>query len=128
PPHSSRAGAMEWTIRRMARLAVRVGAAAAVATALLALGIVAPGVDVRAQQDGGQPPRKDGPQPEAKVKLGLSINDHRAFRGYVVFNPMGQKFTYLIDRDARVVKEWKSEHNSMHAAYLLENGHLFRVA
>ena len=41
---------------------------------------------------------------------------------------MNSKTTYLIDNEGRVVKTWESEHNSMHAAYLLENGHLFRVA
>ena len=73
-----------------------------------------------------QPQQKAGPQ--AKVKLGLSINDPRAFRGYTVLNPMSKKTTYLIDMEGRVVKTWESQHNSMHAAYLLENGHLFRVA
>ena len=66
-------------------------------------------------------------QPQAKVKLGLSINDPRAFRGYTVLNPMSKKTTYLIDMEGRVVKTWESQHNSMHAAYLLENGNLFRV-
>ncbi len=41
---------------------------------------------------------------------------------------MGKKTTYLIDMEGRVVKTWESQHNSMHAAHLLENGHLFRVA
>ena len=41
---------------------------------------------------------------------------------------MNKKTTYLIDMEGRVVKTWESEHNSMHAAYLLEDGHLFRVA
>ena len=41
---------------------------------------------------------------------------------------MNKKTTYLIDMEGRVVKTWESEHNSMQAAYLLENGHLFRIA
>ena len=52
--------------------------------------------------------------PAAKVKLGLSINDPRAFRGYTLLNPMNKKTTYLIDMEGRVVKTWESEHNSMH--------------
>ena len=41
---------------------------------------------------------------------------------------MNTKTTYLIDVNGRVVKSWESKHNSMHAAYLLQDGHLFRVA
>ncbi len=41
---------------------------------------------------------------------------------------MNSKTTYLIDMEGRVVKKWESEYKSMHAAYLLENGHLFRIA
>jgi hypothetical protein len=41
---------------------------------------------------------------------------------------MNKKTAYLIDMDGHVVNKWESEHNSMHAAYLLNNGHLFRVA
>ena len=66
--------------------------------------------------------------PQPKVKLGLSINDPKAFRGYTLLNPMNKKTAYLIDMEGRVVKTWESEHNSMQAAYLLENGHLFRLA
>jgi hypothetical protein len=113
----------------MTRPAVQAGAAAAMAMMLLALGIGTSGVATGAPQAGGQgEPGKPGAPPQAKVKLGLSINEPGAFRGYVLLNPMNKKTTYLIDLEGRVVKSWDSAHNSMHAAYLLNNGHLFRVA
>ena len=62
----------------------------------------------------------------SRPKLGLSINDPRAARGYVLLNPMNKKTTYLIDTVGRVVKIWESQHNSMHAAHLLrERAYLF---
>jgi hypothetical protein len=109
------------------RLAARVGAEV-MAMVLLALGAVGSGAAAGAPQDGrGEPSKKGGP-PQAKVKLGLSVNDPRASRGYVLLNPMNHKTTYLIDPEGRVVKTWESAHQSMHAADLLEDGHLFRVA
>ena len=103
-----------------APLASRFGMMATTAVASLLLAIVTAGAFT-------QPPPPQ-PPPPAKVKLGLSINDPRAFRGYTLLNPMNKKTTYLIDMEGRVVKTWESKYNSMHAAYLLENGHLFRVA
>jgi hypothetical protein len=87
------------------------------------------------QKGAAKEPTKAGPDgndqsgpPQGKVKLGLALNDPGAFRGYTLLNPMNKKTAYLIDMEGRVVKSWDSEHNSMHAAYLLESGHLFRVA
>ncbi len=62
------------------------------------------------------------PKPE---KLGVLIHDSRALPGYNLINP-GRKQTYLFDNDGRVVHSWTSEHTSGAAAYLLDNGHLFR--
>ena len=62
------------------------------------------------------------PKPE---KLGILINDSRAFPGYNLINP-GRKQTYLYDNEGRVVHSWTSEHSSGAAVYLLDNGHLFR--
>ena len=104
---------------KVSRIAGRVLSTAAMTAVLVVVGMVT-------AEAFAQPQQKAGPQ--AKVKLGLSINDPRAFRGYTVLNPMSKKTTYLIDMEGRVVKTWESQHNSMHAAYLLENGHLFRVA
>jgi hypothetical protein len=128
----------------MSQLDARVGlTAAAVLFAVLVLAVVAsevraltPRDGTFAAQDGPGPEKgkveatkKDSPAaPRAKVKLGVSINDPRAFRGYALLNPMNKKTAYLIDLEGRVVKTWDSEHTSMHAAHLLEDGHLFRVA
>ncbi len=118
---------MELRTGRMQRLAAQVGASAAMAAVLVGLGVVA--VAAGAPQVGGGAGGKEGPSTkQAPVKLGLSINDPRAYRGYMLLNPMGKKTTYLVDTDGRVVKTWESAYNSMHAARLLENGHLFRVA
>ncbi len=120
---------------RRNQLGTRVGAAMGMALTILAIGGVASRVDAGAPQGVGAPPpdvagkakagatAKPAPDP-----VGLLINDPRAFRGYTVLNPMKKKTTYLIDMDGRVVKTWESEHQSMHAAHLLENGHLFRIA
>ena len=71
------------------------------------------------------PPRRvRPPKPE---KLGVLINESRAFPGYNLINP-GRKQTYLYDNEGRVVHSWTSEHSSGAAAYLLDNGHLFRPA
>ncbi len=59
------------------------------------------------------------------AKLGVLIHDSRALPGYNLINP-GRKQTYLFDNDGRVVHTWTSEHSSGAAAYLLDNGHLFR--
>jgi hypothetical protein len=132
---------MESKRARRVRLAGRAGAAAAVAMMLLAFGIVTSGAAGGAPQDGGRSPRdadekdrgkggparKDAP-PEAKVKLGLSINDPKAARGYTLLNPSNSKKVYLIDLEGRVIQTWESEHQSMHPAYLLNDGHVLRVA
>jgi hypothetical protein len=98
------------------QLAPRFGLTAAVAASLL---LVAVASGARAQ------PLSAPPQAQAKV--GMLINDPRAFRGYTLMNPLNTTTTYLIDMEGRVVKAWQSEHSSMHAAYLLEDGHLLRV-
>ena len=66
------------------------------------------------------------PTPKAE-KLGVLLNDSRACPGYNLINP-GRKKTYLYDNEGRVVHSWTSEYSSGAAAYLLENGHLFRPA
>jgi hypothetical protein len=128
------------TVQQRAR-AMQIGAAGTVAVALLGLGVF--GYEVRTPQAGSElsarSATKDGdqakpgekesrPPQRAAVKLGLTVSDPKAFQGYTLLNPMNTKTTYLIDVSGRVVKTWESKHNSMHAAYLLENGHLFRVA
>ncbi len=113
---------------RMRHLATRVGMSAAAATAVFALAVVASDVLAQSQKGEAVPDGKEAPPPQAKVKLGLLISEPGAFRGYTLLNPMGQKSTYLIDMEGRVARTWESKYTSMHAAYLLENGHLFRIA
>jgi hypothetical protein len=109
---------MGFRAERMTPLAARCGMMAATAAGSLLLAVAASGALA-------QPP---SPPPQAKTKLGLIQNDPGAFRGYTLLNPMNKKTTYLMDNEGRVIKSWESQYNSMHAAYLLENGHVFRVA
>jgi hypothetical protein len=60
-------------------------------------------------------------------KLGILIHESRAVPGYNLINPSG-KTTYLFDNEGRVVHTWTSELPGGAAAYLLEDGHLFRPA
>ncbi len=70
-----------------------------------------------------------GGQPEpAPAKLGLIVNDPRAFPGYTLIAPLNSRKTYLIDELGRVVKTWESKYEAGQEAYLLENGHLLRAA
>ncbi len=75
----------------------------------------------------GDSSKKGEAPPPMPEKLGILLNDSRALPGYNLINPNGNK-TYLFDNEGRVVHTWTSEHRSGHAAYLLENGHLFRPA
>src|SRR5438874_13183724 len=82
----------------------------------------------------GQPPQgKDqapkDKEPKAKepaVKLGLSINDPKAFQGYTLLAPLKGTITYLMDMEGRVVRKWESTCHPASFPYLLENGHLLR--
>ncbi|SFJ31059.1 aryl-sulfate sulfotransferase [Planctomicrobium piriforme] len=67
-------------------------------------------------------------RPPSRIPAGLSINTDRAFPGYSLLSPMNSTSTYLIDMDARVVREWKSEFRPALSACLLENGRLLRPA
>jgi hypothetical protein len=103
----------------------RFGAVTGTALALLMLGMLAPGISSGSPQDRAAPP-KEKEAPKEKEKTGLLLNDSKAFQGYTVLNPMNHKTAYLLDMDGRVVKTWQTDFNSMHAAYLLPNGHLLR--
>jgi Arylsulfotransferase (ASST) len=109
-------------IEQTTRFGVLVTAASAAAIVVLVLGLATTGSSAGAQQDGA------APIDLTNAKSGLVKIDLRAFRGYTLFSPMNTKTTYLIDMEGLVVKKWESEHVSIQAAYLLENGHLFRVA
>ena len=72
------------------------------------------------------PAKKSGASPLPE-KVGVLLNDSRAFPGYNLINP-GRKQTYLYDNEGRVMHSWTSEYSSGSSVYLLENGHLFRPA
>jgi hypothetical protein len=79
------------------------------------------------------PPTKTKPEPvkteEKKappVKLGLSMNDPRAFQGYTLLAPLEGSATYLLDMQGRVVHSWESDCTPALCPLLLENGHLLR--
>jgi hypothetical protein len=80
------------------------------------------------QPDARADSARKGEAPETRPeKLGVLLNESRAVPGYNLINP-GRKKTYLYDNEGRVVHSWTSEYSSGAAAYLLENGHLFRPA
>src|SRR5437868_4255761 len=90
----------------MNQLVTRVGAATAMALLLLAIGGVAARVDAGSPQGGGAPSPDQAGAAKAKggaasksspAKVGLSINDPRAFPGYTLLAPLTSKTTYLID-------------------------------
>src|SRR5262249_21424226 len=60
------------------------------------------------------------------VKVGLSINDPKAFQGYTLIAPLSSTKTYLLDMQGRVVHSWQSDCSPASCGYLLENGHLLR--
>jgi len=128
-------------IKRLTRLGTQVGAVAVMAIASLAFGVVTVEVGARPSQDGGQPSRgtggpdggkveasrKDPPKPNPpQEKVGLILNDPRAFQGYTLIAPMGFKKTYLIDMQGRVVRTWVSDCDPAVSAYLLPDGHMLR--
>src|SRR5262245_4377432 len=67
--------------------------------------------------------QKDGQA--GKGKVGLILNDPRAFQGYTLFSPGRQKNTFLIDMQGRAVKIWECDCEPG-IAYLLPNGNLLR--
>src|SRR5262245_8037571 len=99
----------------------RAGAAVVAAVLTLvaaAVAVVAAPDDVPAQKKGDAAP----PQKTAAPKLGLQLNDPKAFQGYTLVAPLNGKKTYLIDMQGRVVRAWESQYTAGQEAYFLENG------
>lgn len=99
------------------------------ALAPVARGYAAPDDDQPAATTQDDKP-KDGDQPAAepekpKVKLGLHLNDPRAFQGYTLLSPLGATKSYLLDMEGRVVRTWDCGCNPM-SSFILENGNLLR--
>lgn len=63
----------------------------------------------------------------ASAKVGLTINDPRAYQGYTLLAPLMSKKSYLIDMQGRVVQTWSSNSTPGASTYFLENGHLLRA-
>jgi hypothetical protein len=109
----------------------RTRATTVAAIALTVAAVLAGAADAEPAQDAAKKvdtkgdSAKKAETPTYKEKLGVLIHDSRAFPGYNLINP-GRKQTYLFDNEGRVVHSWTSEHTSGAAAYLLDNGHLFR--
>jgi hypothetical protein len=114
----------------MKPLVARIGTAAATMMFFLGFALVCSEVIAQTPKADTEKEKEKAKSASAqpKVKLGLSINDPKAFRGYTLLNPMNKKTAYLIDMEGRIVNTWESQQQSMQAAYLLENGHLFRLA
>src|SRR5438874_1239658 len=127
---------MEWPIERLNRRATRITVAAVLSLALVMLGVAAsPGApqDSDKTAKGKDDPDKSAARPskeEAKqappVKLGLSINDPRAFRGYNLMSSLSSSRTYLFDLQGNVVRTWESDCSPALCPYLLDNGHVLR--
>jgi hypothetical protein len=103
-----------------ARRAPSVSVAAVLALTLCVLAI--PVAWVQAQP----PAPAAAPAKDANPKLGLLVNEPKAFQGYTLLAPMSTK-TYLIAMQGKVVRTWESDCNPGQVAYLLENGHLLRT-
>jgi hypothetical protein len=107
-----------------ARVTTVTAIAVTVAAVLARAGDTEPAKDVakKIEKKADSSTKSEAPKPE---KHGVLINESRACSGFNLINP-GRKQTYLFDNEGRVVHTWTSEHPSGAAAYLLENGHLFR--
>ena len=62
----------------------------------------------------------------ASERRGLRMNTAQTAAGYVFFNPLLSRTTYVVDVEGRVVHTWQSDLQSGGGAYLLDNGHLLR--
>ncbi len=125
---------MRTSSRRMAHLVAKVSAATAIALALTMFATTLPqataGLSAADEPAPGDVksnvPGKGEPSKAAPAKVGLLLNDPRAFRGYTLIAPMFSKTTYLIDIEGKVVRTWASDCTPGVSAYLLESGHLLR--
>src|SRR5579862_8652609 len=64
-----------------------------------------------------QPPKKDA-KPGPQAKLGLGMNDPKAFQGYTLFCPLSSTKAYLIDMTGRVMHAWEGAATPASSAYL----------
>jgi Arylsulfotransferase (ASST) len=101
------------------RRAMQFSVAAALTVALVTLGY--------SGEDKSTPAKKVEPvAKQAPPKLGLAVNDPKAFQGYTLLTTMNSTKTYLIDMQGRVVRTWECNCTPALSSYLLDNGHLLR--
>jgi Arylsulfotransferase (ASST) len=115
---------------QMAHFVTKVSVTATMAMMLAMLGVMLPRVSAGFSPADDVPPAKITPKGEpakpAPAKVGLLLNDSRAFQGYTLIAPMFSNTTYLIDMVGKVVRTWESDYTPGVSAYILENGHLLR--
>ena len=120
---------ISWNSITSGSFRTRVGTVAAIAVmtiaAALTRAVEADGAKL-VDNKSGSAGSVQSPVPEPG-KVGVLFSDSRACPGYNLINP-GRKKTFLYDNEGRVVHAWTSQFSSGAAAYLLENGHLFRPA
>jgi hypothetical protein len=59
--------------------------------------------------------------------VGTIVNEDDAYDGYTLFSPSGNKSTYLIDNEGRIINQWDSKYYPGMTAYLQEDGSLLRA-
>src|SRR5262249_51961257 len=69
---------------------------------------------------------KKDPTKPAPVKLGLQLNDPRAFQGYTLLAPFDSPNTYLLDMQGKVVQTWAHDCTPALFPMLLDTGNLLR--
>src|SRR5262245_42955087 len=95
---------------RLERICRRAGAAVAMAALTLATACA-----VMAATDDAPAPKTGDATPPKKIaspKLGLQLNDPKAFQGYTLVAPLNGKKTYLIDMQGRAVRTWSSQYTA----------------
>src|SRR5262249_30421843 len=103
---------------------IRLAAVAALATALALMMLWI----IRSELNRASPRDNDFESPQQlPVKLGLSINEPKAFPGYTLVAAVKSTKTFLIDMQGKVVRTWESEQTPALGACLCENGHLLRT-
>jgi hypothetical protein len=125
---------MRTRTRRTAHLATKASVAATMALVLAMLATMlprasaglSPADEPAPDQVKAKMTTEGEPSKPAPAKVGLILNDPRAFPGYTLIAPMFSKTTYLIDILGKVVRTWESDCTPGVSAYLLENGHLLR--
>ena len=62
----------------------------------------------------------------ASEPRGLRVNTAQTSPGYVFFNPLLSRTTYIVDVEGQVVHTWQTDLQGGGGAYLLDKGHLLR--